>query len=201
MAYRLSLFAFLTFLLLTQTCAAMSVGTVVKQDSISLNANEAGKFTILLWTTDNSSYNVNLNIEQAPKGWLVSIQPRDFFLNSTSGNEYIKLPYVNGYSKAVAVNIFVKPNSAASGKYNIIIKATAGLPAEGLSFLQERKFVLTVEIPPFQFLKEAQKQFANVRNELQPVAEELKVILPNYYFYILVVVGIFVVSFLIYKYA
>jgi hypothetical protein len=185
------------------------MGTVVKKDTLSITSRESSKFTVLFWNIENTSYKVDLEVKEAPKDWLIIIQPKEFILNSSTGEEYISLPYINKNVKTLPVNIFVKPNDTQIGEYTVIINAKAGLPGETISFFQERDFKLTVKIIGKQSqLKNSggQNQQKNENKTLNTTGRPYSVtgrsvtqIIFNYLFYFIIAVCILVISFLIYK--
>ncbi|MEM7825070.1 MAG: hypothetical protein QXO27_03815 [Candidatus Aenigmatarchaeota archaeon] len=198
----LSLIVILSFFLMIQTVGAISMGSVIKKDTISIKANESTKFTILFWNVEENSYKVNLEVKDAPKDWFVNIQPKEFILNSSTGKEYISLPYMDNIIKALPVEVFVKPENAHTDKYFIIIKARAGIPGKDISFFQEREFKLTVEIIDLQSQKETKSNISEITKESRHLTGGfLAQVNINYIFYIISFVSILVISLLIYKYA
>lgn len=197
----LSLIALLAFILMIQTVEALSMGTVVKKDTASIKIGESAKFEILFWNIEDVSYNVELEVKEAPKDWLVVIQPKEFALNSSTGEEYIILPYTDKSVKAFPVNVFVKPENTEIGRHNVIIIARAGLSKEGISFFQERKFKLIVDVIGLQAQLEAGNEVSNITTELQPsTGKSVSQISFDYPFYIIIYICILVVSLIIYKY-
>jgi hypothetical protein len=194
---RLSL-AILAILLLVQPVQAISLGTLVKKDSVSINPGESAKFTVLFWNVENLEERVEVKVEKTPKDWLVIVEPEEFFLNSSVGEEAIALP--SGSVRALPVNILVRPSSFQSGNYTVVLVARAGLPREGISFFQERRFKLNLEI-----LGEKLEQVENLKSNTTvqlPTGEAAK-LQQNFYplLYFLLVLCILVLSVLIYKYA
>jgi len=203
---RLSLLAFFAFLLLIQSAAAISLGTVVKNDVVSIKDDEGAIFTILFWNVENNTYNVNLELKDSPPNWTVIFQPKSFILNSSSGDENIVLPYMNESAKALAAKILVEPKNAEAGRYYLIITAIAGSPEKGLSFYQEREFRLAVDVTGTQFGPESTTTISDMTGDAQPSGNNP--IMPTYqtgfsylYIYVMVFICIFVVSVIIYKYA
>jgi uncharacterized membrane protein len=181
------------------------MGSVVKQDTINIKNNESAKFTILFWNIENISYNVDLKVKDAPQDWFVTIQPKKFLLDSSTGDEYIILPYLDKNVRAFAVNVLAKPENVKPGRYNISIFAIAGSPTDGVSFFQTREFKLTVNVNALQFIQQNETKIANLTEETRTLTGNFAKSFPqtsvNYIFYVIVASCIFVVSFLIYKYA
>ncbi len=134
---------------------AINMGTVVKNDFSKINVDESAKFKVLFWNVENEPYQIKIDIREVPKDWIVIVYPELFSLNSSVGNENIKLPYEDGYTKATSVDVIVKPaNYTKPGKYNIILTAKSLTPQNGISISQERMFTLTVEVENPLFFKE-----------------------------------------------
>jgi uncharacterized membrane protein len=199
--FRFILTVFLAFFLILQTVEAISMGTVVKKEIVSIKADESARFTILFWNVENASYSVELELKEAPKNWFVVIQPKKFVLNSSIGEESIELPYMNKSVNALPVNIFVKPENAKVGVYNVIIAARAGSPQETLSFFQLRQFKLTVNITGMYSQKEDEIKTSGISKELKILTDKLVEYTSFNILYIIISVCILVVSFIIYKYA
>ncbi|MEM5853616.1 MAG: hypothetical protein QXG39_00715 [Candidatus Aenigmatarchaeota archaeon] len=194
---KLSLITTLLFFLILTEVKAMSFGTVLKKDFVTIKSNESAKFEILLWNVEEKSYQVQIEVEKAPENWFVIVQPKEFLLNSSSGDEYINLPYSEKPAKAFSVRVFVKPENAKPGDYEILIKARAGFPSEGIVFLQEREFKLRVEIEG----ETIENKTSNETEKFSPLAGKLIEESSSILSYILVIICILVVSGLIYKYA
>jgi hypothetical protein len=127
------------------------------------------------------------------------------------------LPYLEKPVKAYLVNVFVKPSNSIPGKYQVVIRAKAGIPQEGIAFFQERKFNLLVEIkgeekfentssikaePSFSIGKIAERinfEARELKNVVNSIGEI--VVKSNSIFYILAILAILIISFIIYKYA
>ena len=179
---------------------ALSFGSVVKNDYVRIAHGESAKFTLLFWNVENTSYRVELDVKEAPEGWLIIIQPKDFLLNSSVGDEYISLPYLEKSVKASHVNVFVKPEGYEGGIYRVVIVAKAGSPEKGISFFQERAFKLTVEVIGEQAEKTTESRVQNATKELQPSNDSATETDFNFILYIIIFVCILVISSLIYKY-
>jgi uncharacterized membrane protein len=195
---KLSLITIL-FLLILPEAEAISFGSLLKKDFAQIKANELAKFEILFWNVEEKPYQVQLKVEKAPEDWLVMIQPKEFTLSSSTGEEYISLPYSEKPAKAFPVNVFVKPENSKAGKYQVLIKARAGLPGEGISFFQERDFKLNIEIEG-----EKNQEFENkTLIEQKPLSsiEKITEQAPSAFSYIFTIIGILVISLIIYKYA
>jgi uncharacterized membrane protein len=181
-----------------------ALGTLVKKDFAKINIDESAKFTVLFWNVENDY--VELNVKESPEGWTIIVEPDKFVLNSSVGREYIKLPYSPENIKATPVDIIAKPpESEAPGKYEVIIAANSKLPSSGIKFSQERLFVFKVEIENPLFFKEPEKQTINQveKNQNTPLEDSIKLETessPNYFYAILIII-VFLSSFLIYKYS
>lgn len=196
---------FLFLIILSTEAHAMSLGTVVKNDFAKISISESTKFTVLFWNIENESYQIKLDVKEAPKDWIIIIDPNNFDLNYSVGKEYIKLPYTNDNIKATPVDIIVKPSiSVKPGIYNITITAKTESPTNEIGFSQERLFKLLVKIENPTYFEESRKQNLNQNNENQdlPLIDSLKQInIDTNYFYAIIIIIIILISFLIYKYS
>lgn len=190
----------LIFLLAMQTVGAISMGTVVKTSTAKIEPGESARFTILFWNVEDTSYNVELDVKETPTDWMTIIQPEEFTLNSSTGREYISLPYTDKIVKVFPVDIFVKPENSTAGRYYVTIIARAGLPSQGLSFFQEREFKLTIDVAGLQPSSQAENK-TNLNTDESQALNNKSSAIPHYFFYIAVIVCILVVSLIIYKYA
>jgi hypothetical protein len=211
------LIAIFIFLIVLPKGEAISFGSLLKKDLAIIKADESAKFEILFWNVEDKPYEVKLEVEEYPENWFVIIQPKEFTLSSSLGEEYINLPYLEKPVKAFLVNVFVKPSNSIPGKYQVVIRAKAGIPQEGIAFFQERKFNLLVEIkseenfentssikaePSFSIEKIAEKinfEARELKNVVNSIGEI--VVKSNSIFYILAIIAILIISFIIYKYA
>lgn len=204
MAKLLKIIIFLMMIFSTRAYA-LSMGSLVKNDFDSIAIGDSAKFTVLFWNIEND-YKVELNVKEAPKDWIVIIEPNSFILNSSVGKDYIKLPYMNESIKTTPVDIIVKPSESSKlAKYNVIITAKAESPTNGISFSQERVFKFVIEISNPLFFENSEKQNdvqikENKNTQIEhPVTNQEKA---NFnYFYAIIIVLIFLISFLIYKYS
>ncbi|MEM5855421.1 MAG: hypothetical protein QXY24_03695 [Candidatus Aenigmatarchaeota archaeon] len=190
----------LVFLIsLFQVTEAMNFGSLVKKDFTSIEANDTTKFTILFWNTEETPYQVKLEVVEIPKGWFISLQPKEFMLSSSVGEEYVSLPYTSKPVKAFPVDVFVKPENAKPGSYQIVIKAKAGLPSRGITFFQEREFKLTVNIRGEKIQDNGIEVLE--KTTTLPLREENSGQTSSVFTYLFAIFCILVVSLLIYKYA
>ena len=191
-------------LLLSSGAYAISMGSVVKNNFEKIANGESAKFTLLFWNIENESYRVILNVREIPHDWIVIIEPNNFVLNASVGEEYIKLPYMNDGVKATPVEVIVKPTTAKPGKYDISISSRTESPSDGISFSQERVFNFTVEVENPTFFEPSEEQSSNRYNEesTSSLAYDLNLEEANLsYFYIIIIIMIILFSFLIYRYS
>lgn len=190
---KLFILTFVIFFLIFNLVHAFNFGMVVKNPSVNISKNETAKFVILFWNSGNESYNVSLNVENAPKDWFIFIDPKKINLKPFEGKEYIYLPYA--LIKALPVKIFVKPKNIEKNEYTILISAKAYLPSNEISIVQERNISLKLYFSNFE-----KKQIINEEVKINKKIENGET--NNYnYFFILGLILIFVFSLLIYKYA
>ena len=187
------------FLLILPKAEAISFGSLLKKDFAQIKINESAKFEILFWNVEEKPYQVQLEVEEAPEDWLVMIQPKEFILSSSTGEEYVSLPYLERPVKAFLVNVFVKPENYKAGNNQVLIKAKAGLPAQGISFFQERNFKLIVEVEGEK--NQGVENKSLIEQEPLPSIEKIAEQVPSAISYIFAIIGILVISLIIYKYA
>lgn len=198
----------LFFALLSSDVYAISLGSVVKSNVAETSNSESIKFTMLFWNVENESYTVKLSATDSPKDWTIIIDPNEFILNNSVGEEYIKLPYMDENAKAKVVNIFVKPDSNSKpGKYFISIKAEA-IPQNEINdvaIIPEKLFRFEVNLKGFTMSND------NIENNIEYSKGELKVENPKInnlkienkinkeYFYFIVISLVILTSIIIYK--
>ncbi len=143
----------LFFILLSSEIYAISFGSIAKNEFAEISNGKSTKFEMLFWNIENESYIVKLSIKEAPKDWIVIIDPNEFVLNKSIGEEYIKLPYMKENIKAKVVNLFVKPDSNSEpGKYFVIIKAETKIfqnKENGITVVPERIFKFEIDLKGF----------------------------------------------------
>lgn len=142
------------FLLLQNTVLAL--GSTQKNTRSEVNPGQTAEFTILFWNVQESSFPVELRSRQVPEGMSVILEPEEFTLKSSKvtsfpapkGRDYVNTEY--GLMLTTPAKVSVKVGeSVRSGKYSILITATAGNPTSGISVLIEKTFKLSiiVELP------------------------------------------------------
>ena len=197
----LSAISILLFLLIIPSATAISMGTVIKQDTLTINNGDSGTFTILFWNPENITYNVSLNIENAPTNWYVAIEPKLFSLDSNTGTELIQIPSMSNPIKALPVDVIVKPSTESPGSYKIEVSATSIPVKQGISLSQRRVMYLNVVIPGVQNEQQLQNIISNNIKQFGNVVQNAVIGIPGMVFYVVALIGILVVSYLIYKYA
>ncbi|MEM7821653.1 MAG: hypothetical protein QXX38_02480 [Candidatus Aenigmatarchaeota archaeon] len=195
---KLSLITILLFLLILSKVEAISLGSVVRKDFAIIKANESAKFEILFWNFEENSYKVQIEVKNAPENWFILIQPKEFLLNSSTGEEYINLPYSEKPIKAFVARIFAKPENAIKGEYEITIRAKAGLPSRGIAFFQEREFNFKVKVEGET--QEIENKTSKIEKS-SPLTGKAIEQTSSFLSFVLAIVCILVISLLIYKYA
>ncbi len=110
--------------MLSSEVHAINLGSVAKNKFAEISNDESVKFKMLFWNVENESYTMKLSVKEAPKDWVIIIDPNEFILNKSIGEEYIKLPHIKENIKAKVVNLFVKADSNSKpGKYFVMIEA------------------------------------------------------------------------------
>jgi len=150
------------FSLISQRAYALNLGSIVKNNYVVISNQESEKVKMLFWNIDENSYTVRLTASDIPENWIVIIDPHEFVLNKTTGEEYISLPDVNEQIRAKVVNIFIKPdNNSKQGKYFIIIRAETLLPQSeinGINFIPERLYKIEVDLKEIFFSNETERE-------------------------------------------
>jgi len=140
----------LFLILISSDAYAINLGSVEKNSFAEISDGESAKFTMLFWNSESEPYGVRLLVKDFPKDWTVIIDPDEFMLNKSVGEEYINLPYSNENVKAKVVNIFVKPdNFSKPGKYSVTVKTETNLnqsEANELSVIPEKLFTFEIDL-------------------------------------------------------
>lgn len=132
-------------MLLSSSAYALSMGSIAKNDFAEITSGESAKFEALFWNPENESYKVVLSAS-FPDRWTVILDPKDFILNNSVGEEYISVSH--GNVRAKRVNVFVKPDEkSVSGNYTITVWVDAiSSENSSLTVIPRRSFNLIVEL-------------------------------------------------------
>lgn len=202
-------FIIFSFLLLQAKSYALGFEASLENPISSVRRGETAEFTILFWNTQNSSIPIQLRAKSVPDGMSVLILPDHFLLNYS---KVTKFPaekgriYINtqqGLMKTFPVKILVKVSKKVElGKYNVYIDAIAGKPSTGISTLLEKNFRLTVNVVSFKEITTS-----SIIQERMNVTKSFwrkitgKFTSPSYFpIFLMIVIAIFVFSWIIYKY-
>jgi len=226
----------LVFLITSSNSFAINFGSVVKNNMLTIRQGESGEFVILVWNLEKPSLPVTIKTASSPDGWLVRITPENFVLNyALDPAPYEKWEYLmekDYLIKTFPVKVSVTvPENVESKNYNILLNAVAGNPSNGISFLIERNFLLTVNADDgsgskvlestkknSESMMDSIKNFLTntfTSNEAQTDAEKsqsstdkspltgefVSLASSKYLFYVISSICILVVSLIIYKYA
>jgi hypothetical protein len=138
------------FILLSSRAYSMNLGSAQKNDYASIDSYESAKFKMLFWNSENDTYMVNITAVDFPKDWTVIIDPNDFYLSRSTGEERISLPYTKETVMAKTVMIYVKPDTnSLSGAYSVSIRAQTKMPemqTSGMNMVSEKLFKFTVNL-------------------------------------------------------
>jgi hypothetical protein len=138
------------FILLSSSAYSMNLGSAQRSGYASIDSSESAKFKMLFWNSENDTYMVNLTAVEYPKGWMVIIDPPDFYLSKSTGEEQISLPYTQEVVMAKAVSVYVKPDSSSpSGLYSVSVKAQTKMPemqTSGMNMVSEKIFKFTINL-------------------------------------------------------
>jgi hypothetical protein len=198
-------------ILISSDAYAINLGSVEKNNFAEIFNGESAKFTILFWNSESEPYGVKLLVKDSPKDWIVIIDPDEFTLNKSIGEEYINLPYSNENVKAKVVNIFVKPdNFSKPGKYSVTVKTETNLnqnEANELSVIPERLFTFEINLKGFTTSNDIVESKVKIpTNEIETKNDSLESYYlkvddktDKKYFYLAIVSLVVIVSIIIYK--
>jgi len=132
--------------------ATIPLGTTVSRKSISVSAGEVAEFKIFFFNAyENSTIHIKME-DEAPRGWDVNIQPKEFDLEFSEiggkpieGYETIATPLGDVQAKPVFVRVLV-PSSAEPSDYKLKISAFAGKNENRIYMQQLRTFYLEVVV-------------------------------------------------------
>ncbi len=203
----------LFFILLSVNSYALNMGSVSKSKYAEISVGETAKFKMLFWNIENETYNVKLSVKEAPKDWIVIIDPKEFNLNKSIGEEYIKLPYMKENVKAKIVNLFVKPyTKSKSGKYFVTIMAEiSSKEKNGIKIIPATMFKFEIVLKSFNGFKMNENVENNntinfSRNDFKSKNENLKIInsenggkKDKKVFYLTMIFLIILISIILYK--
>jgi uncharacterized membrane protein len=137
-------------ILLSSSAYAINLGSLVKDKSGEVTKEESTKFKMLFWNAESEAYDVRLSAKESPKDWTVIIDPAEFVLDKSIGEEYVSLPNVDENVKAKVVNVFVRPDKDSKpGNYSVVVKAETILKQSeinGVTVVPERLFKFEVDI-------------------------------------------------------
>jgi uncharacterized membrane protein len=211
-AHRKILPCVLLLILLSSRAYAINFGSVVRSDYAEATSDESVKFTMLFWNAEDESYITELSVQSAPEGWVVIIDPDEFVLNKTTGEEYIKLPYTDELIKTKVVSLFVRPAAGSQpGNYSVAIRAETKMSQDGesdITVTPERTLNFVVGVRGFATTEggNSEKGMEFSSGSIETVNEMLKIGRPGSeieiskeQFYFAITFLIIIVSFLIYK--
>ncbi len=207
----------LFLILLSSGVHAINMGSVAKNKFAEISNDESVKFKMLFWNAEDESYTMKLSTKEAPENWIIILDPSEFVLNKTVGEEYINLPYSNEIIKAKVVNLFVKPViNSKSGKYFITIKAEPRLSQneiDGINIIPTRILKFEIDLENFEVIeskniKEEQKNTIEFfEKSLEYNGESVKISnseneekkMDKKYFYFIIIFLVAIISIIIYK--
>ena len=206
----------LFLILLSSEVYALNMGSVAKNKIAEISIGESAKFKMLFWSFENEAHIVKLSIKESPEGWTIIIDPDEFILNKTIGEEYISLPYTNENIKAKVVNLFAKPSSNSKpGKYLVSIKSEIRLPQNeknAITIVPGTILNFVVELEGFDItesnviIESEENKIDFSENGFEANGENLIIsnsknerIMNKNYFYFLIVFLVIVISIIIYK--
>jgi hypothetical protein len=193
----------LVFVCLSSRAYAINFGSVAKSDFAQIKSGESAKFTVLFWNAEDDSYVLKLS-KEAPENWIVIIDPEEFLLNRTTGEEYISLP--SGNVRAKVVNIFVKPDAnSKNGNYSVVINSIAELGGNAenvISIVPVRSFNFEISLTGSAASESESKEEVTEVTESTDISEKEKALPENENidsFYLAMAIVIVVFSIIVYK--
>ncbi len=202
-------------LLLSSRVCAINLGSVAKNNFATVSIDKSTKFEMLFWNIEEEPYTIKLSINNAPKDWTVIIDPDEFILNKTIGEEYINLPYLDEDIKAKIINLFVKPSSDSKpGKYFISIKSEVRISQSeknAITIVPGSILNFEVELEGFDItesniiIESEENKIDFSENGFETNGKDLKISnfneenIDKSYFYLIIVFLVIVISIIIYK--
>lgn len=139
---------------------ALSFGTHVKNNEMSLYRDQTGNFELTFFSRDEGPIEFTLSLEKRPKGLDINY-PESFELNSGSSGDYILIE--NEYVEVRTINVLVAVLADAEfGEHNIMLKASPINQDQqdgSLGVNAEKMFLLKVNVlggsPPIEQVVES----------------------------------------------
>jgi len=197
----------------------LTMAAFTEKNSVTVKRGETAQFFIFFWNPEDEPSPIRLKPSEIPDGLVVIITSDDFMLNPSLVTKFPaekERNYVNteqGLMMTTPVRVLVKvPRDIELGSYDVVVTATAGSPSEAVSSLLEKKFKFTVNVTSLTLfeslvqtgkditsgIKDITSGIINAGKGITGMATEVYV---NFgaVFSILLVIGILVGSWIIYK--
>ncbi len=202
----------LTYFSLQIVAYGISMAALTEKDHVSVIRGETTEFFILFWNPEPEPFPIRLKTTQVPEDFVVIVTPNDFMLNSSlvtgspveRGRNYVNTK--QGLMLTTPVKVLVKvPKTIEPGNYDLIVTATAGNPSEVVSTLLEKKFKFTVNVTSLTFSERLTQLGRQLASELNDIGKGITGMFAaadidtRVALLASVVIGIFVVSFVVYK--
>jgi hypothetical protein len=198
---------FLFFIMLSSEAYAINLGSIVKNEYTQITNYESAKFKMLFWNAESESYTLKLSVKESPEYWIAIIDPDEFVLNNSVGEEYIKLPYMDENIRAKVVNLFVKPvMNSKSGNYSVIVEAGIMTSNEtsGIEVIPQRLMKFVIDLSGTENSDDVEDIVSSEENnttkientDLTPTGENIE---NNSYLYFIILFLILLVSIIFYK--
>jgi len=198
-------------LLLGGIVQAAGFGSSQKNTYSQVKKGETAEFTILFWNVKDSSIPINLKVRQVPEDMPVIIRPDEFILNSSkvtefpaeSGKDYVNTQY--GLMRTTPVRVLVKvPDDTEEGEYEVLIDAVAGESITGISTLLEKTFKFSVNVTSLTFFERLSKVPEKLISGISDIGKGITGMFTTpadsrIVLIILIIIGISVVFWIIYK--
>lgn len=191
--------------LLADAVYAINLGSAVKNNFAEIPITESAKFTLLFWNTENETYTMRLSATDYPDEWTIIIDPEEFPLNRSTGEEYISLPYSEENVKAKVVNVFVKPDEKSpDGRYSVMVEADAietGGTQGALAVVPIRSFMFEIELSGSEVIESSENNVTSSSESSTECVEETESPEPgneNVFYFVLIIL-IVAFSIVLYK--
>ena len=191
---------------------SISMAAFTENNYMTVKGGETAEFFIFFWNPEYEPFPVRLKATEVPEGMVVIIIPDDFILNSSlvtkfpaeSGRRYINTE--QGLMMTTSVKVLVKVSRTMElGGHEIVVKATVGTPSEAVSTLLEKNFRFNFNVTSLTFfenLAQTGKEISSgITDALKGVTGMVTAATSNLVvvFSIIIIIGIFVVFWIIYK--
>jgi len=190
----------------------LTMAAFTEKNSVTVKRGETAQFFIFFWNPEGEPSPIRLKPSEIPEGLVVIITSDDFMLNSSLVTKFPaekERNYVNteqGLMMTTPVRVLVKvPRDMELGSYDVVVTATAGSSSEAVSSLLEKKFKFTVNVTSLTFFESLVQTGKDIKSGIIEAGKGITGRATEVYvnlgavFLILLVIGILVISWAIFK--